>query len=245
MPRFRITIEYDGVPFIGWQRQDNGPSIQAALEAAVLQLTGEPAVVYGAGRTDGGVHARAQIAHFDLSKDWRLDKIRDGFNFYLRPNPIIVLEAEQVEPDFHSRFDAVYRHYVYQIVNRHSPLTFGRELAWHVKRPLDVDAMNEGAQHLIGKHDFTTFRSTHCQSKSPVKTMGELSVVRTGDTIEILASARSFLHNQIRSIAGSLKLVGEGKWQPEQMAQALTAVDRQACGPVAPAHGLYLLKVDY
>lgn len=245
MPRFRITVEYDGVPYIGWQRQDNGPSIQAGLEAAVLQLTGEPAVVYGAGRTDGGVHAKAQIAHFDLSKDWRLDKIRDGINFYLRPNPIIVLEAEQAEPEFHSRFDAIYRHYVYQIVNRHSPLTFGRELAWHVKRPLDVEAMNEGAQHLIGKHDFTTFRSTHCQSKSPLKTMGDLSVTRDGDMIEIFASARSFLHNQVRSIAGSLKLVGEGKWKPEQMAHALAAVDRAACGPVAPAHGLYLLKVDY
>lgn len=245
MSRFCITIEYDGAPFVGWQRQDNGPSIQAALETAIFKLTGEEVTVFGAGRTDAGVHAHAQIAHFDLSSDWRGDKICDGLNYHLKPEPVSVLSGKIVDAEFHARFDAIQRHYVYRIINRRSPLTFDQGLAWQVKRPLDHEAMHAAAQHLIGKHDFTTFRSVHCQATSPVRTMGEIKVTRVGEQIEISVAARSFLHNQVRSIAGSLKLIGEGKWAIDHMAKILKAENRADCGPVAPAHGLYLVRVDY
>ncbi len=245
MRRFCIVVEYDGTPFVGWQRQDNGPSVQAALETAVHRLTGEEVVVFGAGRTDAGVHAREQVAHFDLSSDWREDKIRDGLNFHLKPNPVAVISGKNVDADFHARFDAVQRHYHYRIINRRSPLTLDRGRAWRVQKPLDHSLMNEAAQCLIGRHDFTTFRSVHCQAKSPLKSLNQLSVVRQGERVEINISARSFLHNQVRSIAGSLKLVGEGKWDPGQIEKILVAKDRTACGPVAPAQGLYLVRVDY
>jgi len=245
MPRYRILIEYDGTPFIGWQRQDNGPSIQTALETAVKNLTGEDVAVYGAGRTDAGVHARGQVAHFDLPSDWLPEKIRDGLNYYLKPNPVALLSCETVAAEFNARFDAIKRHYVYRIINRRAPLTLDHNRAWAVKSPLDDQAMHKAAQLLIGKHDFTTFRSINCQAKSALRTMGEISVMRCEDVLEISVCARSFLHNQVRSIAGSLKMVGEGKWSQDQIGEILRAKDRAACGPVAPAHGLYLMQVDY
>jgi len=245
MPRYRITIEYDGTPFVGWQMQDNGPSVQSALQEALASLSGEEAQVQGAGRTDAGVHALGQVAHFDLAKDWPLDTLRDGLNFHLKPLPVAVLEAAAVDDEFHARFSATARHYRYRIVNRRAPLALAANRAWQVPRPLDVDAMAEAAGVLIGSHDFTTFRSAQCQAKSPVKTLDRLEVERSGDEIEIRAQARSFLHNQVRSIVGSLKMVGEGAWAPGEMRAALEARDRARCGALAPPHGLYLVRVDY
>jgi tRNA pseudouridine38-40 synthase len=245
MTRFRLFIEYDGGPFRGWQRQDNGPSVQGAIEAALLALSGEAATVTGAGRTDTGVHAWGQVAHVDLTRDWRPDKLRDGLNAHLRPHPVSVLAAEGAPEDFHARFSAVARHYVYRIVNRRSPLALERGHAWQVMRPLDADAMHHAAQALTGNHDFTTFRSSECQAASAVKTLDRLDVARLGETIEVRASARSFLHNQVRSIVGSLKLVGEGRWEENDLIAALAACDRAACGPVAPPDGLFLARVDY
>ena len=245
MPRYCIEIEYDGTPFVGWQRQKNGPSVQTALEHAVKKLTGEEATVYGAGRTDAGVHARGQVAHFDLSTDWGPEKIRDGLNYHLKPDPVAILRSKSVAAEFDSRFDAVKRHYLYCIINRRAPLALDGTKAWAVKTPLDHSAMDEAAQYLIGKHDFTTFRSIHCQAKSALRTLDEVKVTRNGERIEIAVSARSFLHNQVRSIVGSLKMAGVGKWQPEHLARILAAKDRSACGPVAPAHGLYFMQVDY
>jgi len=245
MPRYRITIEYDGTPFVGWQMQDNGPSVQSGLQEALASLSGEEAQVQGAGRTDAGVHALGQVAHFDLAKDWPLDTLRDGLNFHLKPLPVAVLEAAAVDDEFHARFSATARHYRYRIVNRRAPLALAANRAWQVPRPLDVDAMAEAAGVLIGSHDFTTFRSAQCQAKSPVKTLDRLEVERSGDEIEIRAQARSFLHNQVRSIVGSLKMVGEGAWAPGEMRAALEARDRARCGALAPPHGLYLVRVDY
>lgn len=245
MTRFKLTIEYDGTGFFGWQRQENGPSVQSALEKAVFDLAGEMVTVTGAGRTDTGVHAMAQVAHFDLSKDFAADKIRDGLNHFLRPANVAVLRAEVAAPDFHARFSATGRHYFYRILCRRAPPVLDKNRVWHVVRDLDAEAMHEGAQNLIGQHDFTTFRSSECQAKSPVKTLDRLEVRRAGDEIHIEASARSFLHNQVRSMVGSLKMVGEGKWQPRDMAKALQAKDRSACGVVAPPEGLYLVGVDY
>jgi tRNA pseudouridine38-40 synthase len=243
--RFRLTVEYDGTGFVGWQRQDNGPSVQLALEKAIFDLAGEMVTVTGAGRTDAGVHAMAQVTHFDLSKDFAADKIRDGLNHFLRPGAVSVILAEQAAPDFHARFSATRRHYFYRILCRRAPPVLDRNRVWHVVRNLDAEAMHAGAQHLVGQHDFTTFRSSECQAKSPVKTLDRLDVRRAGDEIHIEASARSFLHNQVRSMVGSLKMVGEGKWQPRDMATALEAKDRSACGVVAPPEGLYLVGVDY
>lgn len=248
MPRFRITIEYDGGPFVGWQVQDNGPSVQGAIATAIEALSGETVSLFGAGRTDAGVHARGQVAHFDLSRDWDVDRIRDGLNHHLKPAPVSVLDAVEVDGEFHARFSATARHYLYRIINRRSPPALMRGMAWHVSRPLDEKAMNEAAQFLVGRHDFTTFRSVHCQAKSPVKTIDELAVGRCAsetEIVEIRASARSFLHNQVRSIVGTLKRVGEGAWAPEDVKAALEAADRSACGPVAPPDGLYLMAVDY
>ncbi len=245
MPRYRLTIEYDGEPFAGWQRQENGPSVQASVEEAILKLSSETVTVIGAGRTDAGVHAFAQVAHFDLTKEIAPDKIRDALNHYLRPAPIAVIHADIAAPDFHARFSAIARHYFYRILCRRAPPVLERERVWHIVRELDAEAMNVSAQFLVGQHDFTTFRSTECQAKSPVKTLDRLDVRRAGDEIHIEASARSFLHNQVRSIVGSLKLVGEGKWQPRDLKRALDAKDRAACGPVAPPEGLYLARVDY
>ena len=245
MPRWKLTIEYDGRPFIGWQRQDNGPSVQAALEQAILKLTTEEVTVSAAGRTDAGVHATGQVAHADISKPFDPFRMQEALNAHLRPHPVAILSAEPAGDTFHARFDATARHYIYRIVNRRSPLTFDAGLAWQVAADLDADAMHEAAQHLIGHHDFTTFRAAECQAKSPMKTLDVFRVSRNGDSIEVRASARSFLHHQVRSMVGSLKLVGAGKWQPTDLRQALEARDRKACGPVAPPDGLYLTRVDY
>ena len=243
--RYRLTLEYDGGPFVGWQRQDNGPSIQGALEAAIEKLSGERVTATGAGRTDAGVHALGQVAHFDLEKTFAPDKVRDALNHFLRPHPVVVLEAREEAADFHARFSATARHYLFRILNRRAPPGLDDGRVWHVSPRLDADAMHAAAQSLVGQHDFTTFRAAECQSASPVKTLDRLDVSRRADEIHIEASARSFLHHQIRSFAGTLKLVGEGKWQPRQVAEALAARDRSRCGPVSPPDGLYLVRVDY
>ena len=245
MTRFRLTVEYDVTPFVGWQRQDNGPSVQAALEAAIAAFSGESVTVTGAGRTDAGVHALGQVAHCDLAKPFSADTVRDALNHFLRPAPVAVVEAAVAPADFHARFSAVRRHYLYRILDRRAPPAVNAGRVWHVAHPLDAEAMNAAAQRLIGKHDFTTFRSSECQAKSPVKTLDRLDVRRRGEEIEIAATARSFLHRQVRSMAGTLKLAGEGKWTADDVAAALAACDRTACGPVAPPEGLYLVRVDY
>jgi tRNA pseudouridine38-40 synthase len=245
MPRYKLTLEYDGTPFIGWQAQDNGISVQGVLTEAIAAFAGERVAVAGAGRTDTGVHALGQVAHIDLSKEWDVDNVRDAINFHLRPQPVAVLAAEQAPTDFDARFSAIKRHYLYRIVNRRADLTLDQNRAWRVPRPLDTAAMHSAAQKLIGKHDFTTFRSTECQAKSPVKTLGVLDVARDSDEVRITASARSFLQHQVRSMVGSLVHVGEGKWSADDLAAALSARDRAACGQVAPPHGLYLVRVDY
>lgn len=245
MTRWRLLIEYDGRPYAGWQRQENGPSVQAALEDAVFAFCGERATVTAAGRTDAGVHAEGQVAHADIERPTTADTVRDALNAHLRPQPVSVLRAEEAAPEFHARFDARARHYLYRIVARRPPLALEAGRAWHVPVPLDAEAMHQAAQELLGKHDFTTFRSAHCQSASPVKTLDRLDVTRAGDLIEIRASARSFLHHQVRSMAGSLKKVGAGKWRARDLRAALEATDRARCGPMAPPDGLYLLRVDY
>jgi len=245
MPRYKLTIEYDGTPYVGWQAQDNGASVQGVLTAAVAAFAGERVVIGAAGRTDAGVHALGQVAHVDLAKDWDTETVRDAINFHLRPIPVAVLAAERATPDFDARFSAVKRHYLYRIVNRRADLTLEQNRAWRVPRPLDAEAMHAAARRLIGRHDFTTFRSTECQAKSPVKTLVRLDVARDGDEIRITAAARSFLQHQVRSMVGSLIHVGEGKWRTDDLAAALAARDRAACGQVAPPHGLYLVRVDY
>jgi tRNA pseudouridine38-40 synthase len=245
MPRYKLLIEYDGAPFIGWQLQDAGLSVQGVLMAAAQALCGEPVKVQGAGRTDAGVHALGQVAHIDLAKDWRTDTVRDALTAHLRPHPVAVLAAERVPDDFDARFSARQRHYLYRIVNRRSDLTLERGLAWRVAGRLDEVAMGEAAQRLVGRHDFTTFRDVECQAKSPVKTLDRLDVARAGAELRITASARSFLHSQVRSMVGALVLVGLGRWTPDQLAAARDARDRSACAPVAPPHGLYLVQVDY
>jgi tRNA pseudouridine38-40 synthase len=245
MPRYKLTIEYDGAPFCGWQIQADQLTVQGVLTAAIEALSGDKLLVQGAGRTDAGVHARAQVAHVDLTKEWDTDTVRDALNAHLRPYPVAVLSAEKVPDDFNARTSAVKRHYLYRIINRRPDLTLEAGRAWRVPRPLDTESMHTAAQRLVGKHDFTTFRSTECQAKSPVKTLDGLSVARSGDDIAITAVARSFLHNQVRSMVGSLVVVGEGKWSADDLTRALAARDRAACGPVAPPDGLYLMKVDY
>ena len=245
MPRFKLTIEYDGTPYVGWQIQDNGPTIQGALTAAIAAFTGERVAVQGAGRTDAGVHALGQVADVDLAKDWDVDNVRDALNFHLRPQPIAALKAERVAEDFDARFSATKRHYLYRIFNRRADLTLDQNRAWRVPRPLDAAAMHAAAQKLIGKHDFTTFRSTECQAASPVKTLDRLDVTRDGDELRVIASARSFLQHQVRSMVGSLVHVGGGKWREADLVAALQARDRAACGQVAPPHGLYLVRVEY
>jgi tRNA pseudouridine38-40 synthase len=245
MPRYKLTLEYDGTPFVGWQIQDDQMSVQGRLAQAVTDFSGEDVVPRGAGRTDAGVHATAQVAHFDLAKDWEPGKVRDALNAQLRPDPISALACERAADDFDARFSAKARHYLYRIIDRRSPLALERNRAWGVFRTLDAKAMHDAAQVLVGHHDFTTFRSTECQATSPEKTLERLEVSRHGEIIRIEASARSFLHNQVRSMVGSLKLVGEGRWTKSDLEKALKARDRTACGPVAPACGLYLVKVDY
>jgi tRNA pseudouridine38-40 synthase len=243
--RYRLTVEYDGGPFVGWQRQDNGASVQGALEDAIEKLSATRVTVTGAGRTDAGVHAYGQVAHFDLEKHFEPGKVRDALNHFLRPAPIVVLEAVAADSEFHARFSATGRHYIYRILNRRSPPALDDGKVWHVSPRLDAEAMHHAAQALVGQHDFTTFRAADCQAQSPVKTLDRLDVSQRGEEIHIEASARSFLHHQIRSFTGTLKLVGEGKWQPRDVAKALATKDRSACGPVAPPDGLYLVRVDY
>ncbi|HEY6382032.1 MAG TPA: tRNA pseudouridine(38-40) synthase TruA [Pseudolabrys sp.] len=245
MPRYKLTLEYDGAPFAGWQIQADQRTVQGVLTAAIEALTGEKTLVQGAGRTDAGVHARGQVAHVDLARNWDLDTVRDALNAHLRPHPVAILGAELVSDNFNARTSAIRRHYIYRIINRRPDLALEAGHAWRVPRPLDTDAMNIAAQRLVGKHDFTTFRSTECQAKSPVKTLDVLSVERNGEEVTVTAVARSFLHSQVRSMVGSLEAVGEGKWSADDLSRALAARDRTACGPVAPPEGLYLMRVDY
>jgi tRNA pseudouridine38-40 synthase len=243
--RYRLTVEYDGTPFNGWQRQANGNSVQGCLEDAIFALTGERAALMVAGRTDAGVHATAQVAHFDSARSFAPDTVRDALNFHLKPRPIAVVAVDIAPADFHARFSATGRAYRYRIVNRRAPVALDRDRVWWVPAPLDAGRMAEGARHLLGHHDFSTFRASECQAKSPVKTLDVLDVTRQGDEIVITAAARSFLHHQVRNMVGTLKLVGEGRWSPDDVATALEARDRRAGGPTAPASGLYLVGVRY
>ena len=245
MPRYRTTIEYDGTPFVGWQSQAEGVSIQGALQAAIGKFCGETVVVKGAGRTDAGVHALGQVAHFDLEKSWEAFRVQEAVNFHLKPLPIAVLACEEVAPDFDARFSAVRRHYVYRILCRRARPVLDANRVWWISDDLDRDAMAAAAGVFVGRHDFTTFRAAQCQAASPLKTLDAFRVSRVGPEIRLEVNARSFLHNQVRSMAGSLKLVGEGKWRAADLAAALEARDRSRCGPVAPASGLYLARVDY
>ncbi len=245
MPRYKLTIEYDGRGFVGWQRQINGPSIQEALETAAKAFCGEKTISHAAGRTDAGVHALAMVAHIDLGRGFRPDTVRDAINQHLKPAPIAIVACEMVNDDFHARFSCRRRAYEYRIVNRRAPLALDKGRAWRVSPTLDADAMDAAAQCLVGRHDFTTFRAAACQSESPVKTLDEISAARIGEEIVIRCAARSFLHHQVRSITGSLVEVGKGKWRPRDVRAALDAADRKACGPVAPPDGLYFVRAEY
>jgi tRNA pseudouridine38-40 synthase len=245
LTRFRLTIEYDGRPFMGWQRQAHGPSVQQAIEEAAAAITGETAVLHAAGRTDAGVHALAMAAHVDIAKPIAAFRLAEGLNARLRPWPVAILEAQAVADDWHARFSCVGRRYVYRIINRRAPLALEAGRAWQVAVPLDAAAMHAAAQRLVGLHDFTTFRSVHCQSESAVKTLDRLDVLRNGQTVEIHASARSFLHHQVRSMVGCLQLVGRGKWTADDVEAALMARDRAALGLNAPPDGLYFAAALY
>jgi len=245
MTRWKLTLEYDGGPFVGWQRQDNGPSVQEAVEQAILAFSGETVTLHAAGRTDAGVHALGQVAHVDLEKPTDADTVQNAVNFHLKPAPVAVVDVEEADEDFHARFSATQRTYCYRILNRRAPLTLQAGRFWHVAAPLDAAAMQDAADALIGNHDFTSFRAVACQAKSPVKTLDILRVERAGEEITITVEARSFLHHQVRNIAGTLKRVGEGKWTRTDVEAALAARDRSRAGPTAPADGLYLIQVRY
>jgi len=248
MPRYRITIEYDGTPYKGWQRQEGLPSVQQALEDAFRKFTQTDVTVFAAGRTDTGVHGLGQVIHVDLAREWEPQKVQEALNGLLKfaSQPVAALNVERANDDFDARFSASQRHYRYVIVNRMAPLTVERDRAWWIRFPLDAEAMDDAAQLLVGHHDFTTFRSTECQAKSPIRTLDHLSVKRVSpERIEVTAKSRAFLHNQVRSIVGSLKYVGDGKWSKQDLQAALEAKDRKRCGPVAPSCGLYFLKVFY
>ncbi|MEM7225724.1 MAG: tRNA pseudouridine(38-40) synthase TruA [Pseudomonadota bacterium] len=245
MSRYKLLVEYDGRDFVGWQRQDSGPSIQEALERAVTAFCGETVTVTGAGRTDSGVHALGQVAHLDLAQARPADRLMAALNQHLKPAPIAVLAADAVDDAFHARFTATERRYLYRIVNRRAPLTLDRGRAWFVPKALDAEAMNAAAQVLVGQHDFSSFRAAECQAPSPVKTLDALSVARAGDEVRVVARARSFLHRQVRNMVGSLQMVGCGKWSAIQLAEVLRAKDRRLAGPAAPADGLYLTEVRY
>lgn len=245
MPRYKITIEYDGTPFVGWQRQAVDMSVQQAIEEAIERFSGEAVRTQTAGRTDAGVHARGQVAHFDLARDWDPFRVSEAINFHLKPHPIIILACEKVDETFEARFSATARHYCYLILNRRARPALEANRVWYVATPLDADAMHAAAQTILGRHDFTTFRSAHCQANSPIRALDRFDVRRDGELITIEASARSFLHHQVRSMVGSLKLVGEGRWSAEDFRAALDAKDRARCGALAPSSGLYLMAVDY
>lgn len=245
MTRWRLIVEYDGGPFMGWQRQDNGPSVQGRIEAAIERMTGERSAVHGAGRTDSGVHALAMSAHADIAKPLTAHRLRDGLNALVRPEPIAILSASEVAGDWHARFSCIGRAYEYRILNRRAPAAVERGKVWHVPAPLDTDAMAEGAALLVGRHDFTTFRSVQCQSRSPVKTLDRLAIAREGELVRIAAEARSFLHHQVRSMVGCLAMVGRGQWSPADLKAALDARDRAALGLNAPPEGLYFVAADY
>ena len=247
MPRYRLDIEYDGGRYAGWQRQAGQASVQGAIEQAIFVFTGEEVTLRGAGRTDAGVHALGQVAHVDLTRDWPPDTVRDAVNAHMgmAGETVAIIDAEKAVDDFDARFWATGRHYLYRIVNRRARLALEAGRAWWVPKPLDHEAMHEAAQTLVGRHDFTTFRSVQCQAKSPLKTLDRLDVTRAGEVIEVRASARSFLHNQVRSMVGTLKRAGEGAWTADDVRQALEAADRSRCGQVAPPDGLYLMSVDY
>lgn len=243
--RYRITLEYDGTGFVGWQIQAEGRSVQGAITEAFAKFSGETVSVRGAGRTDAGVHATGQVAHFDLARAWEPFKLREALNHYLRPHHIAVIDCAEAAPDFDARYSATGRAYLYRILTRRAPPALDRNRVWWLPIALDAAAMHDAAQVLLGRHDFTTFRAAACQAASPVKTLDRLDVERVGDEVRIHAAARSFLHNQVRSMVGSLRRVGEGKWSRTDLVAALAAADRKACGPVAPPEGLYLVHVDY
>ena len=245
MTRFALTVEFDGRPFVGWQRQHHGASVQGAIERAVLAITGESAAVHAAGRTDAGVHGIAMRAHVDLVRELTPFRLMEALNAKLRPDPVAITACEIVPGDWHARFSCIARHYEFRIVMRRAPLTVERGLAWRIPNLLDVAAMQDGAARLVGRHDFTTFRSAHCQADSPLRTLDRLDVVAAGDRISVFASARSFLHHQVRSMVGCLALVGEGKWAPDDIQIALEARDRTALGFNAPPDGLFFLRADY
>ena len=249
MPRYAFRIEYDGAPFAGWQRQVEHPSVQGAIEAALARIEPGPHTIAAAGRTDAGVHALAQVAHCDLGRYWGTFRLSEALNYHLKPLPIAITACERVSEDWHARFSATERRYLFRILSRRAPVTLDRGRVWHVRPKLDIDAMRAGAQHLIGMHDFTTFRSTICQAASPVKTLDSIEISEhpgpAGTEIHFRLRARSFLHNQVRSIVGTLERVGAGSWQPDQVRAAIEARDRAACGPVCPPHGLYLAGVGY
>lgn len=243
--RYKIVVEYDGRPFMGWQRQAHGPTVQAAIEDAAQTICQDNVTVYSAGRTDAGVHALGMVAHIDVARAFTPFRLMEGINARLRPSPVAILSCELVDEDFHARFSCIARHYRYRIVNRRAPLTIEAGKAWRIATRVDANAMKQAAQILVGRHDFTTFRSAHCQAESPIRTLDRLDVIRTGDGIEIAASARSFLHHQVRSMVGCLAMVGEGKWTAGDLKAALDARDRQALGFNAPPDGLYFVRADY
>ncbi len=244
MTRFRLTVEYDGRPFMGWQRQDHGPSVQGTIEAALARL-GEVVTVHGCGRTDAGVHATGQVIHVDIDRDIAAFRLMEALNAHLRPAPVAIIDCAEAAADFRARFDCTGRRYRYRIINRRAPLTVDAGLAWQVAAPLDADAMQAAAQLLVGRHDFTTFRSAHCQALSPIKTLDRLDVTRNGDQLIFDVAARSFLHHQVRSMVGCLKLVGDGSWTAARLAAALAAADRSTLGFNAPPDGLTLVEASY
>ncbi|MBM6596213.1 tRNA pseudouridine(38-40) synthase TruA [Microvirga pudoricolor] len=245
MARYKLIVEYDGTPYTGWQHQTNGRSVQEAVERAIGRFAGHAVRIHCAGRTDSGVHATHQVVHVDLEKDWRSDTVRDATNAHLKPEPVSILAAEIVPEAFNARISAVKRHYVYRILNRRAPAALEQNRVWHVAWRLDAASMQEAAQHLVGRHDFTTFRAAECQANSPIRTLDRLDVERIGDEIRVYASARSFLHHQVRSIVGTLERAGAGRWSVADVKAALDARDRSRCGPMAPSAGLYLIGVDY
>ncbi|MDE0588663.1 tRNA pseudouridine(38-40) synthase TruA [Halocynthiibacter sp. C4] len=249
MPRYALKIEYNGAPFSGWQRQKEHPSVQQAIEEALQKLDRSVTGIAAAGRTDTGVHATGQVAHVDMAATWEPFRLAEALNYHLKPNPVAIVNAAEVDEEFHARFSAIERRYLFRLISRRAPMTFDKGTVWHVRHELDADAMQEGANFLLGRHDFTTFRSTICQAPSPLRTLDELRVERIElqDATEYRfhVRARAFLHNQVRSFVGTLERVGAGSWQPEDVAAALEAKDRAACGPVCPPHGLYLAEVKY